>query len=161
MFNWNGFYGRLTLTPPAPAIMFPLYLVTAALMVKVRSGRLLLESWLAAALATNLAIPHMLYYDLVLLLPPAFALALTRREPFLLGLFAAVHLAINASMSAAGSKVGSMSARSTATCSCSRRRRCSAAAYFAFEPEINARRARQASMSLQAAPQAVDPLREA
>ncbi len=27
MFNWNGFYGRLTLTPPAPPIMFPLYLL--------------------------------------------------------------------------------------------------------------------------------------
>ncbi len=98
MFNWNGFYGRLTLTPPAPPIMFPFYLITAMVMVKVWARGLPLESWMAAALATNLAIPHVLYYDLVLLLPPAFALALTRRDAWFIAGLAAVHLAINVSM---------------------------------------------------------------
>jgi hypothetical protein len=98
MFNWNGFIARLTLSAPDPLLVAPLYLLTVLLMLRVWATGRLGESWLAGVIALNLATPHIIYYDPVLLLPPAFALALQRRQAPLVALMALVHLGMNVSM---------------------------------------------------------------
>src|SRR5439155_3839052 len=54
-------------------------------------------SWLASTLATLLAMPHMLWYDWVLLLPAAFALVLGRPSRTLIALLVLLHLSVNLS----------------------------------------------------------------
>lgn len=98
MFNWNGFWARLLVADPKPLLVFPFYLATALLMIKVWLGGRLVESWLAVALATCLAIPHFAYYDLPLLLPAALALAVARPEPRVIAVLALAHLCINLSV---------------------------------------------------------------
>jgi hypothetical protein len=98
MFNWNGFLGRLLDADPAPALVFPFYLISALLMVKVWARNDLYESWLAGAVTTALVIPHFLYYDMTLALPAALALACKRPSVLLIGLLVTVHLAANASV---------------------------------------------------------------
>ncbi len=98
MCNWNGFFARLAAKTPDARLIILMDAVTLALLAKVLLKRDLIEGWLAAALATNLAVPHLIYYDLLLLLAPAFALAMTRRDPVLIGALVLAHLSINLSM---------------------------------------------------------------
>ena len=98
MFNWNGFIARLFQVDPAPAVVFPLYLLTALLVIKVWSLGDIAASWLAATLGTLLAIPHMLFYDWAILLPVALVFFAQRRTIGWGVLLLAVHLAVNLSM---------------------------------------------------------------
>jgi hypothetical protein len=97
MFNWNGFFARLLRGDVSPAVVLPFDLATAALMLKVWTHGDVRSSWLALTLATLLALPHMLWYDWVLLLPPAFALVLARPTLTLMGLLVALHFCVNVS----------------------------------------------------------------
>ncbi len=97
MFNWNGFIARLFRVDPKPAIVFPFYLLTVLLMVKVWARNDLRTGWLATTLATLLALPHMLWYDWVLVLPAGLALALERPSIRLVSLLVAVHFCVNVS----------------------------------------------------------------
>jgi hypothetical protein len=98
MFNWNGFVAHLFARSPNPVAVYALDFLTIALMLRVWLRGRLIESWLAAALATNLAVPHLVYYDALLLLAPAFAFAMGQRSPGVVALLAATHLAVNVSM---------------------------------------------------------------
>jgi hypothetical protein len=98
MFNWNGFIGRLLIRDPNAAAVLALDAVTLALTLKVWSKGNVAESWLAAALATNLAVPHLVYYDTLLLLAPSFAVGMARRDPVTVGLLLLTHFAVNVSM---------------------------------------------------------------
>jgi hypothetical protein len=98
MFNWNGFWGRLLLRDPEPLLVFPFYLVTLLLMVRVWIRRGFEEAWLAGAITTMLALPHALYYDWVMLLPPALAVAFKHPGRGIVFLLIGVHLAVNISV---------------------------------------------------------------
>jgi hypothetical protein len=98
MFNWNGFIARLLIRDPDRTAALALDALTLALALKVWAQGRVLESWLAAALATNLAVPHLVYYDTLLLLAPSFAVGMTRRDPVTIGALVLMHFAVNASM---------------------------------------------------------------
>src|SRR5205814_9508096 len=95
MFNWNGFIARLFLTDPRPLAVFPLDVITAALVIKVWTRGDLRASWLATNLGLLLAMPHMLWYDWVLLLPAGLAFVLAYPSTLNIGLLAALHFSIN------------------------------------------------------------------
>jgi glycosyl transferase family 87 len=97
MFNWNGFIARIFETDPKPLVVLPFYVLTAALMIKVWLGGDLRSGWLAAILTTLLALPHMLWYDWVLLLPAGLAIAVARPSLQLVGLLVLLHLCVNLS----------------------------------------------------------------
>lgn len=98
MFNWNGFWARLLVEDPPQALIFPCYLVTVALLLKVWSRGSLLEGWVATSLATVLVTPHLLFYDWVMVLPGAIALAIRRPRAALIGLLLLLHLTLNLSV---------------------------------------------------------------
>lgn len=145
MFNWNGFIARLFRVDPKPAIVFPFYLLTVLLMVKVWARNDLKTGWLATTLATLLALPHMLWYDWVLLLPAGLALALDRPSIRLISLLVAVHFCVNVSTWQMVDRPLLASAVFVATPAA-----LALLAYLAFEPELDgwlARRRRAAPVA--------------
>jgi hypothetical protein len=98
MFNWNGFFARLSSEDPLPISVLPFTLVTIVLAIIARRRRAPEEGCLAAVLATLLAIAHLLNYDWVILLPVAIIVATRTRDQTLLALIIALHLAVNLSM---------------------------------------------------------------
>jgi hypothetical protein len=98
MFNWNGFFCRLSRADPSPWLVLPFALATLALAAAAARRRDLPESYLAGVLATVLAVPHLLYYDWVVLLPAALFVAARSHDTALLCLLAALHLSVNISM---------------------------------------------------------------
>lgn len=99
MFNWNGFWAYALLDDPPVSLVFVSYAITAALAVKVLMSGRLWEGWFASTLAATLIVPHFLFYDLVILLPPMIALALHRRDrPDILALLVGVHASVNLSV---------------------------------------------------------------
>jgi hypothetical protein len=99
MFNWNGFWAYALADDPPVLLVFLGYAVTAALAVKVLMSGRIWEGWLASTIAATLIVPHFLFYDLAILLPPMLALALHRRDrPDILALVLVVHAAANVSV---------------------------------------------------------------
>lgn len=97
MFNWNAFIARLFVTDPHPAAVLPFYALTLGLVAYVWAKGSLTEAWLAAALATVLAIPHLLYYDWVIVLPAALAAACVTSDRWFLCLLVGLHVVVNIS----------------------------------------------------------------
>lgn len=95
MFNWNGFISRLTLDDPPVAAVLPLYAATFAVAAYVWLRGTVTEAWLASAIATVIAIPHLLYYDWVIALPAALAAAYVTRDRWFLAVLVGLHLAAN------------------------------------------------------------------
>lgn len=98
MFNWNGFIARLFVVDPRPIVVFPLYLLTAGLMIKAWFGGDFLKAWLAASVTAALVTPHFLFYDLMFILPAAVVLAMRDRSAVLITILALTHAAANWSM---------------------------------------------------------------
>jgi hypothetical protein len=97
MFNWNGFFCRLFSADPSPWLVLPFSTVTLLLGAAAARRRDLPEAYLAGVLVTVLAVPHLLYYDWVVLLPAGLFVAARSRDTALLCLLAALHISINVS----------------------------------------------------------------
>ncbi len=97
MFNWNGFFGHLLATDPSRLIVVPLALASMTLAFVAVKRNNVEEAYLAAVLATLIAVPHLLYYDWLILLPAGVIVAARSRDKVLLCLLAALDLAVNVS----------------------------------------------------------------
>jgi hypothetical protein len=95
MLNWNGFWGRLLRSDPSPLLVAPFYLATLLLVIRVWVRGSAAEGWFAAIVGTLLAIPHLLWYDWLLILPASFALLAEKATAPRVGLLVALHLAVN------------------------------------------------------------------
>jgi hypothetical protein len=95
LLNWNGFVARIIADDPPVWAVVPFSLVTIVLMLLVWRRGNLIESWYAGLLATLLAMPHILFYDWLLVLSVA-PFALYRNRSLLLLIFSlALHLSIS------------------------------------------------------------------
>jgi hypothetical protein len=94
MLGWQAIVGRLTQADPSPYVVIPMDVVTVLVMLRVWWRGRYIEGYFAAILTTVLVIPHVLWYDWVILLGVApYAIYRNRTLPLLLlgiGLHAAV-----------------------------------------------------------------------
>lgn len=95
MLGWQAIVGRLQEDDPSRAIVLPLCAVSVLLMIRIWWRGDWLTSWLAAVLTTLLVVPHVVWYDWMLLMGVAPFVAYHLRS----GLFTALLLLLSAAIS--------------------------------------------------------------
>lgn len=95
MLGWQSIVGRLAEDDPSAAIVLPLCAGTLLLAGWVWLRGRWLESWLAVTLATLLVVPHVVWYDWLILLGVAPFVAYRNRSALLCALLLALHLSIS------------------------------------------------------------------
>lgn len=95
MLGWQALVGRLTQADPSPWVIAPLAALTLAVMLRVWSRGQYFESWLAGTLTALLVVPHVLWYDWVVLLAVAPFAAYANRSAVLVALLLALHAAVS------------------------------------------------------------------
>jgi len=95
MLNWNGFIGRLFVVDPQPWMVVPFWIATAAALAAVWLRQDTLTCWLAGSLATLIIVPHVLWYEWVILFGVAPFVLYRNRSPMLLPLMLALHFSVS------------------------------------------------------------------
>jgi hypothetical protein len=95
MLGWNAIVARLQEGDASHAVVIGLNLLTLAVTLKVWLRGRFFESYLAGVLATLLIVPHVLWYDWMILLGVAPFVAYYRRSLALTALLLLLHIAVS------------------------------------------------------------------
>jgi hypothetical protein len=95
MLGWQAIVGRLMEGDPDPYLVVGLDVLTVLVMLRVWLRGRYFESYLAGTLTTLLVVPHVLWYDWIILIGVAPFAAYACRSWLLTGLLLALHAAIS------------------------------------------------------------------